>query len=165
MIEDDATLVVYGPFNYGGRYTSESNAAFDARLKAEDARQGLRDVEAVDALAQAIGFAQVEDRRDAGQQSHARLASPSDGVEDIDGGERRRAANAVPQEDRKTRVAGPQRVAKTAESRLVGLRLRYRVHRERAGARKPHRIARAPVERKERVAVAGRAVAEIRALA
>jgi hypothetical protein len=62
VIEDDATLVVYGPFNYGGRYTSESNAAFDARLKAEDERQGLRDVEAVDALAQAIGFTKVEDR-------------------------------------------------------------------------------------------------------
>ena len=62
VIEADATLVVYGPFNYGGRYTSESNAAFDARLKAEDERQGLRDVEAVDALAQAIGFTKVEDR-------------------------------------------------------------------------------------------------------
>ena len=62
VIEGDATLVVYGPFNYGGRYTSESNAAFDARLKAEDERQGLRDVEAVDALAQAIGFTMVEDR-------------------------------------------------------------------------------------------------------
>ena len=62
VIEDDATLAVYGPFNYAGRYTSESNAAFDARLKAEDPRQGLRDVEAVDALAGAIGFTLVEDR-------------------------------------------------------------------------------------------------------
>jgi cyclopropane fatty-acyl-phospholipid synthase-like methyltransferase len=62
VIEDDATLVVYGPFNHAGRYTSESNAAFDARLKAENPRQGLRDVEAVDALARGAGFSLVEDR-------------------------------------------------------------------------------------------------------
>jgi hypothetical protein len=57
----DAVLAIYGPFNYGGRFTSESNAAFDARLRAEDARQGIRDFEAVDALARGAGFALVED--------------------------------------------------------------------------------------------------------
>jgi len=62
VIEADATLAIYGPFNSGGRYTSDSNAAFDARLKAEDPRQGLRDVEAVAALAGQAGFALVEDR-------------------------------------------------------------------------------------------------------
>ncbi len=58
----DAKLVVYGPFNVGGRFTSESNAAFDAQLKAKAPHQGLRDVEAVDALARAAGLALVEDR-------------------------------------------------------------------------------------------------------
>lgn len=62
VIAADATLVVYGPFNYAGRFTSDSNAAFDARLKREDPRQGLRDFEAVDALARAIGFELVDDR-------------------------------------------------------------------------------------------------------
>jgi cyclopropane fatty-acyl-phospholipid synthase-like methyltransferase len=62
VIEDDATLAIYGPFNYSGRPTSDSNAAFDARLRSEDPRQGLRDAEAVDALARAIGFTLVEDR-------------------------------------------------------------------------------------------------------
>ena len=62
VIEADATLAIYGPFNYAGRPTSESNAAFDKRLRAEDPRQGLRDAEAVDALARGIGFALVEDR-------------------------------------------------------------------------------------------------------
>lgn len=57
----DATLAIYGPFNYGGRFTSDSNAAFDAALKATDPRRGVRDFEAVDALAQAAGFALVED--------------------------------------------------------------------------------------------------------
>ncbi len=58
----DAALVVYGPFNNGGRCTSDSNAAFDARLRADDPRQGLRDFEAVDALARGAGLELVDDR-------------------------------------------------------------------------------------------------------
>ena len=45
------TLVVYGPFNYGGDYTSDSNRQFDGWLHARDPRMGIRDFEAVDALA------------------------------------------------------------------------------------------------------------------
>jgi SAM-dependent methyltransferase len=52
----DAVLVVYGPFNYDGKFTSESNRAFDASLKARDPRMGIRDAEAVDVLAAAIGL-------------------------------------------------------------------------------------------------------------
>jgi hypothetical protein len=61
VLAPSATLAIYGPFNVGGRYTSDSNRAFDATLKAEDPRRGLRDVEAVDALARAIGFGALED--------------------------------------------------------------------------------------------------------
>jgi cyclopropane fatty-acyl-phospholipid synthase-like methyltransferase len=57
-----AKLAVYGPFNYGGRYTSDSNAAFDASLKAAVPHRGIRDFEAVDALASGIGFTLLEDR-------------------------------------------------------------------------------------------------------
>jgi cyclopropane fatty-acyl-phospholipid synthase-like methyltransferase len=56
-----AKLAIYGPFNIGGRFTSDSNAAFDASLKARAPQMGLRDVAAVDALAQAAGFALLED--------------------------------------------------------------------------------------------------------
>jgi hypothetical protein len=56
VLEPDATLVIYGAFNVGGRFTSDSNARFDADLKAGAPHMGLRDVEAVDALARAIGF-------------------------------------------------------------------------------------------------------------
>ncbi|HUH90409.1 MAG TPA: DUF938 domain-containing protein [Lysobacter sp.] len=56
-----ATLVVYGPFNYAGRYTSDSNRAFDGWLQARDPRSAIRDFEAVDALARAIGLRLVED--------------------------------------------------------------------------------------------------------
>ena len=59
----DAVLAVYGPFNYDGRYTSESNASFDAWLKQRySAHSGIRDFAAVDGLARSIGFDLVEDR-------------------------------------------------------------------------------------------------------
>jgi hypothetical protein len=61
LLADDATLVVYGPFNIGGRYTSASNADFDQWLKARDPASGIRDLEAVQALAERAGLRFVED--------------------------------------------------------------------------------------------------------
>jgi SAM-dependent methyltransferase len=52
---------LYGPFNYGGRFTSESNARFDAALRAREAHMGIRDFEAVDACASAARFTLIED--------------------------------------------------------------------------------------------------------
>ena len=49
-------LCVYGPFNYGGEFTSSSNARFDDWLKARDAASGVRDFEAVCALAMQHGL-------------------------------------------------------------------------------------------------------------
>jgi cyclopropane fatty-acyl-phospholipid synthase-like methyltransferase len=57
----DAKLAVYGPFNYGGTFTSPSNAAFDRSLRERVPHMGIRDFEAVDALARAAGFALLED--------------------------------------------------------------------------------------------------------
>ena len=62
VLTEDAVLAVYGPFNYDGRFTSESNAAFDAWLKQRSPESGIRDFAAVDGLARSIGFALVEDR-------------------------------------------------------------------------------------------------------
>lgn len=61
VLEPDARLAIYGPFNYGGRFTSDSNAAFDGRLKGDDPKRGIRDFEAVDALARGIGFTLLAD--------------------------------------------------------------------------------------------------------
>ena len=61
VLEAGGILAVYGPFNYGGRYTSESNARFDAWLKARDPASGVRDFEAVDALARAQGLILEQD--------------------------------------------------------------------------------------------------------
>jgi cyclopropane fatty-acyl-phospholipid synthase-like methyltransferase len=62
VLTPDAVLAVYGPFNYDGRFTSPSNAAFDEWLKQRSAQSGIRDFAAVDELARSIGFALVEDR-------------------------------------------------------------------------------------------------------
>ena len=47
----EATFAVYGPFRYGGAYTSESNQRFDEMLKSRDPHSGLRDIEALKELA------------------------------------------------------------------------------------------------------------------
>lgn len=49
-------LCVYGPMRYGGQYTSASNAQFDRWLKERDPQSGIRDFEALDALARAQGL-------------------------------------------------------------------------------------------------------------
>ncbi|MES0875139.1 DUF938 domain-containing protein [Sinimarinibacterium thermocellulolyticum] len=61
ILTADAKLAIYGPFNYGGHYTSDSNAAFDARLRGDAPHMGIRDFEAVDALARGAGFTLLED--------------------------------------------------------------------------------------------------------
>ena len=61
MTTHDAKLVIYGPFNYGGRYTSVSNADFDRSLKERAPHMGIRDVSAVDALAHRAGFDLIDD--------------------------------------------------------------------------------------------------------
>ncbi len=62
VMTDDAVLAIYGPFNYGGRFTSASNADFDASLKESAPHMGIRDFEVVNTLAGNAGFELVEDR-------------------------------------------------------------------------------------------------------
>lgn len=58
---DDCVVAFYGPFNYGGQFTSQSNADFDAWLRRRNPASGIRDFEAVSALASGIGLTLVED--------------------------------------------------------------------------------------------------------
>jgi cyclopropane fatty-acyl-phospholipid synthase-like methyltransferase len=51
VLQTGGTLCIYGPFNYGGRFTSASNAQFDAALKAQAPHMGIRDSEAMMQLA------------------------------------------------------------------------------------------------------------------
>jgi len=61
VLAPQGLFILYGPFNYGGRYTSESNARFDQWLKARDPQSGIRNFEELDALARAAGLELVED--------------------------------------------------------------------------------------------------------
>jgi SAM-dependent methyltransferase len=57
VLRSGGVLVLYGPFRRGGRHTAPSNAAFDADLRRRDPDWGVRDLDAVAALAAGHGFA------------------------------------------------------------------------------------------------------------
>jgi len=57
VLPRDGALFLYGPFKQGGTHTVLSNAEFDVSLQAQDARWGVRDLEAVAEIASAAGFA------------------------------------------------------------------------------------------------------------
>lgn len=61
LLTENALLIIYGPFNYKGKFTSESNAQFDASLRSTQPHRGIRDFEAVEALALTAGLRLLED--------------------------------------------------------------------------------------------------------
>jgi SAM-dependent methyltransferase len=61
LVSPGAVVCFYGPYNYGGKFTSESNARFDASLKERDAHSGIRDFEVVNALAATHGLSLQKD--------------------------------------------------------------------------------------------------------
>jgi len=61
VLDRGGVFCLYGPFNYNGRYTSDSNAHFDQWLKARDPLSGVRDFEA---LQEQAGDAGLELRKD-----------------------------------------------------------------------------------------------------
>lgn len=56
ILEHGAPFCLYGPFNYAGSYSSDSNERFDAWLRQRDPESGVRDFERLDALAVACGM-------------------------------------------------------------------------------------------------------------
>jgi len=58
---DDTVVAIYGPFNYGGEYTSESNARFDEYLRMRDSMSGIRDRDWIDELTAAGGMTREQD--------------------------------------------------------------------------------------------------------
>lgn len=49
-------VVVYGPFRRSGEHTAPGNVAFDRQLRERNAAWGVRDIDAVDAVARGSGF-------------------------------------------------------------------------------------------------------------
>jgi len=60
VLGNGGVLYLYGPYRIDGRHTAESNAAFDASLRAQDPEWGVRDLGDVGALAARHGLARVE---------------------------------------------------------------------------------------------------------
>ena len=61
IINSNGLLILYGPFNYNGNFTSESNARFELWLKDRDPKSGIRDFEAINQLAEDGGMTLLND--------------------------------------------------------------------------------------------------------
>lgn len=60
-LPDGGRFLAYGPFNYKGDYTSESNARFDVWLKQQDPQSAIRDFEMLDQYARSGGLRLSQD--------------------------------------------------------------------------------------------------------
>ncbi|WP_257388539.1 class I SAM-dependent methyltransferase [Tahibacter caeni] len=61
VLAPGGVLAIYGPFNIDGRFTSDSNEAFDRALRAAAPHRGIRDARDVDALAARHGLHLIAD--------------------------------------------------------------------------------------------------------
>lgn len=61
VLSTGGILCLYGPFNYEGKFTSESNARFDTWLKSRNRNSGVRDFEAINRLAEMHGLFLLRD--------------------------------------------------------------------------------------------------------
>ncbi len=61
VLKRNGSLIIYGPFNYAGSYTSESNARFDQWLKDQDPLSCIKHFEDIDRLAINNGLKLVKD--------------------------------------------------------------------------------------------------------
>ncbi len=56
VLHASGLFFLYGPFNYNGSFTSESNARFEQWLKTRDPESGIKDFEALEVLAKNAGL-------------------------------------------------------------------------------------------------------------
>ena len=76
ILPPGSPLYLYGPYKREGFETAPSNQAFDQSLRDRDPNWGLRDLEAVAATAQSVGFSARGYHRNARKQSE-RGVSPT----------------------------------------------------------------------------------------
>ncbi len=60
-LREGCLAFIYGPFNYGGNYTSDSNREFDGWLKNRDEKSGIRNFEDVESNMKKAGFKLLKD--------------------------------------------------------------------------------------------------------
>jgi len=61
LLQQGGDFILYGPFNYQGAYTSNSNAQFDQWLKQQNPESCIKDFEKVVALAEQAGMKLLTD--------------------------------------------------------------------------------------------------------
>lgn len=61
VLESGGVFCLYGPFNYNGQFTSESNARFEQWLKDRNPESGIKDFEKLNQWAEEAGMRLVED--------------------------------------------------------------------------------------------------------
>lgn len=61
-LREGGLCVIYGPFKYGGDFTTPSNAQFDEWLKSRDPLSGVRDIEVVEQVAESVSLGLIEDK-------------------------------------------------------------------------------------------------------
>jgi len=59
ILPDSGTFCLYGPFNFEGEFSSESNARFDASLRQRKASMGIREIGDLDEFAGDAGMSRV----------------------------------------------------------------------------------------------------------
>jgi SAM-dependent methyltransferase len=60
-LNNNGLFFVYGPFNYQGNFSSQSNAKFDQWLKQRDKRSGIRDIEKIITLSKRENLILIKD--------------------------------------------------------------------------------------------------------
>ena len=60
-LKPSGLLMLYGPYKYNGKFTTESNARFDQWLKDRDPASGIRDFEALMTTAKCTGLILTQD--------------------------------------------------------------------------------------------------------
>ena len=55
-LKKGAKIIIYGPFNYMGQFTSDSNAKFDVWLKQQETHRGIRNFEEILQLMAVVGI-------------------------------------------------------------------------------------------------------------
>ncbi len=60
-LDERGLVLIYGPFNYRGEFTSDSNKDFDASLKSRDPLSGIRSFEDVEKAMAKNGFELIKD--------------------------------------------------------------------------------------------------------
>jgi cyclopropane fatty-acyl-phospholipid synthase-like methyltransferase len=59
ILPDGGVFCLYGPFNFDGEFSSDSNARFDASLRQRKASMGIRDISDLDRFARDAGMSRV----------------------------------------------------------------------------------------------------------